>query len=189
MLVRDNPDRIRIAFDDHRLVANADLLLPATLARHLGLRELVDHHFDLGGATGRANTGDKLLTLVASELVVGDFIYDADARRSDSLRSRQRSQGAIHPGHIPAQHPLGPRPPTQPGEPPVAGSGLTATLNSDGEQTPELYDGRTLRRGNGQSPRPWNGQTPRREDRREPRRSKCEGRLWSRQSGGVPERN
>ena len=33
---QNNPDRIRILFDDHRLVANADLLLPATLARHLG---------------------------------------------------------------------------------------------------------------------------------------------------------
>ena len=60
MLPRNHPDRIRIVFDDHRLVANAGLLLPATLARHLGLRELVDHHLDLGGAPGRANTGDKL---------------------------------------------------------------------------------------------------------------------------------
>ena len=51
---QNNPDRIRILFDDHRLVANAGLLLPATLARHLGLRELVDHHLDLGGAPGRA---------------------------------------------------------------------------------------------------------------------------------------
>ena len=56
MLPRNQPDRIRIVFDDHRLVANAGLLLPATLARHLGLRELVDHHLDLGGAPGRANT-------------------------------------------------------------------------------------------------------------------------------------
>ena len=32
---RNHPDRIRIAFDDHRLVNNAGLLLPATLARHL----------------------------------------------------------------------------------------------------------------------------------------------------------
>ena len=62
MLPRNHPDRIRIVFDDHRLVANAGLLLPATLARHLGLRELVDHHLDLGGAPGRANTGDKLTT-------------------------------------------------------------------------------------------------------------------------------
>ena len=63
MLPQNKPDRIRILFDDHRLVANAGLLLPATLARHLGLRELVDHHLDLGGAPGRANTGDKMLTL------------------------------------------------------------------------------------------------------------------------------
>ena len=37
MLPRNHPDRIKIAFDDHRLVANAGLLLPATLALHLGL--------------------------------------------------------------------------------------------------------------------------------------------------------
>ena len=30
MLPRNQPDRIRIVFDDHRLVANAGLLLPAT---------------------------------------------------------------------------------------------------------------------------------------------------------------
>ena len=59
MLAHNNPDRIRIAFDDHHLVANAGLLLPATLARHLGLRELVDRHLDLGGAPGRANTGGQ----------------------------------------------------------------------------------------------------------------------------------
>ena len=30
MLPQNKPDRIRILFDDHRLVANAGLLLPAT---------------------------------------------------------------------------------------------------------------------------------------------------------------
>ena len=79
MLPQNKPDRIRILFDDHRLVANAGLLLPATLARHLGLRELVDHHLDLGGAPGRANTVDKMLTLVASALAGGACIDDADA--------------------------------------------------------------------------------------------------------------
>ena len=82
MLPRNHPDRIRIVFDDHRLVANAGLLLPATLARHLGLRELVDHHLDLGGAPGRANTGDKLMTLVASAMAGGDCIDDADVLRT-----------------------------------------------------------------------------------------------------------
>ena len=84
MLPQNKPDRIRILFDDHRLVANAGLLVPATLARHLGLRELVDHHLDLGGAPGRANTGDikRMLTLVASALAGGDCIDDADALRA-----------------------------------------------------------------------------------------------------------
>ena len=82
MLPLDHPDRIQIAFDDHRLVANAGLLLPVTLAQHLGLRELVDNHVDLGDAPGRANAGDKMLTLVASALVGGDCIDDADALRA-----------------------------------------------------------------------------------------------------------
>ena len=82
MLSCNHPDRIRIVFDDHRLVANAGLLLPATLAQHLGLGELVDHHLNLGSAPGRANTGDKMLTLVASALAGGDCIDDADALRA-----------------------------------------------------------------------------------------------------------
>ena len=82
MLPRNHPDRIQIAFDDHRLVANAGLLLPVTLAQHLGLRELVDHHLDLGDAPGRANAGDKMMTLVASALAGGDCIDDADALRA-----------------------------------------------------------------------------------------------------------
>ena len=42
MLPRNDLDRIQITFDDHRLVANAGLILPTTLARHLGLLQLVD---------------------------------------------------------------------------------------------------------------------------------------------------
>ena len=52
VLLRNHPDRIQISFDNHRLVTNAGLLPPATLARHLGLRELVDHHHEPGGAPG-----------------------------------------------------------------------------------------------------------------------------------------
>ena len=82
MLPRNHPDRIRIAFDDHRLVANAGLILPATLARRLGLPQLVHNHLDLGNAPGRANTGDKMMTLVASALAGGDCIDDADVLRT-----------------------------------------------------------------------------------------------------------
>ena len=87
MLPRNHPDRIRIAFDDPRLVANAGLMLPATLALHLGLSELVDRHLNLGDTPGRANTGDKLMTLVASALAGGDCIDDADALRSGGTAS------------------------------------------------------------------------------------------------------
>ena len=78
MLSRNHPDRIQITFDDRRLVANAGLLLPATLARHLGLPELVQQRLDLGDAPGRANAGDKMMTLVASALAGGDCIDDAE---------------------------------------------------------------------------------------------------------------
>ena len=84
MLPRNHPGRIRVSFDDHRLVANAGLLLPASLALRLGLGELVDRHVDLGDAPGRANPGDKLMTLVASALAGGDCIDDAEALRSGS---------------------------------------------------------------------------------------------------------
>ena len=63
-------------------MADAGLLLPATLAQHLGLRELVDGHLDLGDKPGRAHVGDKLLTLVFSALAGGDCIDDADALRA-----------------------------------------------------------------------------------------------------------
>ena len=75
-------DRLETAFDDGRLVANAGLLLPATLAQHLGLQELVDAHVDLGAVPGRANAGDKVVTLVASALAGGDCIDDAAALRA-----------------------------------------------------------------------------------------------------------
>ena len=82
MLPRNHPDRIQIAFDDHRLVANAGLILPSTVALHLGLSQLVDRRLDLGDAPGRANTGDKLMMLVASALAGGDCIDDADVLRT-----------------------------------------------------------------------------------------------------------
>ncbi len=71
-----------MTFDDERLVANAGLMLPATLAQHLGLRELFDEHVDLGDAAGRANVGHKAMTLVHSALAGGDSIDDADVLRS-----------------------------------------------------------------------------------------------------------
>ena len=67
MLPRHHPDRTQITFDDRRLVNNAGLLLPATLALHLGR------------APGLANTGDKMMTLVASARAGGNCTSGAPA--------------------------------------------------------------------------------------------------------------
>ena len=75
-------DRVETVFDGTQLVADAGLLLPATLAQHLGLKGLVDEHLNLGAKAGTANPGDKLLTLVLSALAGGDCIDDANALRA-----------------------------------------------------------------------------------------------------------
>ena len=59
MLPPSEPDRIRIAFDDHRLVSNAGLILPVTLAQRLGLGELVGNHLDLGECAGAGEHGGQ----------------------------------------------------------------------------------------------------------------------------------
>ena len=87
MLPLEHLDRIQISFDDPRLVANAGLVLPATLALHLGLPQLVQEHLDLGDAPGRANPSDKMPTLVASALAGGDCIDDADVLRAGGTAS------------------------------------------------------------------------------------------------------
>ena len=126
MLPPERPDRIYVAFDDHRLVANAGLVLPVTLAHHLGLCELVDHHVDLGDAPGRANAGDKMLTLAASALAGGDCIDDADALRAGGT---EQVLGCVIKapstlGTFLRSFRWGPRPPVGSGEPRAAGPSL-----------------------------------------------------------------
>ena len=75
------PDQLDICFDDTHAVANAGLLLPATLAQRLGLEQAADALIDLGDRPGAAHPGRKLLTLVHSMLAGGDCIDDADLLR------------------------------------------------------------------------------------------------------------
>jgi len=129
-------DRVDAAFDGTQLVADAGLLLPATLTLHLGLKQLVERHLDLGRKPGQANRGDKLLTLVLSALAGGDCIDDADALRAGGterilgfrvkapstlgtfLRHRHGQDAATAPVRSRrAAHPLGP-----PDHAPPAGS-------------------------------------------------------------------
>lgn len=81
-----NLTRLAIDFDAPSLVANAGLLLPATLAERLGLRGLVDQHVKLSAA-GAPNAGRKALTVIASLLVGGDCIDDVDVLRKANAQA------------------------------------------------------------------------------------------------------
>ena len=80
-------DAIEVIFDDPRLVADAGLIQPATLAQHLGLGELFDTHVDLSATPGRANIGHKAMTVIHSALAGGDSIDDCDALRAGATRA------------------------------------------------------------------------------------------------------
>jgi hypothetical protein len=74
-------DQLDICFDDTRAIANAGLLLPATLAQRLGIEQAADQVIDLGDRAGAHRPGRKLLTLVHAMLAGGDCIDDADLLR------------------------------------------------------------------------------------------------------------
>lgn len=72
-----------MSFDDDRLVASAGLIAPATLAQHLGLKELFfETHVDLGDMPGRANVGHKAMTVIHAVLAGADSIDDCGVLRA-----------------------------------------------------------------------------------------------------------
>jgi hypothetical protein len=75
-------DRVEAMFDDETLVADAGLIVPATLMVRLGLEALVDQTLRLVGRVGGARPGRKVLTLVAAILAGGSHIDHADRLRA-----------------------------------------------------------------------------------------------------------
>jgi len=75
-------DRLRVEFDDERAVANAGLLLPATVAGRLEIEQLVDETVDLGDRPGAARPGPKVLTLCHAMLLGADSIDGCDVLRT-----------------------------------------------------------------------------------------------------------
>jgi hypothetical protein len=69
-------DQLDSCFDDTHAVANAGLLLAATLAQRLGIEQAADALIDLGERAGAAHPGRKLLTLVHTMIAGGDCIDD-----------------------------------------------------------------------------------------------------------------
>lgn len=77
-------DRVRATFDDESLVADAGLILVATLVARLGLESLIDTTVKLVGRVGGARPGRKVLTLVHAMLADADCIDDANRLRAGS---------------------------------------------------------------------------------------------------------
>jgi hypothetical protein len=71
-----------VVFDDERAVANAGVMLPALLARRLGIEQLVDETVCLGDRPGAANPGRKVMTMVSAMALGADCIEDCDLLRS-----------------------------------------------------------------------------------------------------------
>src|ERR671923_2670298 len=79
-----SPSGLAVAFDDDHAVANAGLLLPATLAERLDIEAVIDELVDLGDRPGAHRPGRKVLTLIHALMVGGDCIDDADLLRTGS---------------------------------------------------------------------------------------------------------
>ena len=80
-------DRIHATFDDDNLVANAGLLLPATLVERLGVESLINSTVRLDGCVGGAMPGRKVLTLMNTMLAGGSHIDHADMLRAGASKS------------------------------------------------------------------------------------------------------
>ena len=77
-------DGLEVVFDDGSLVADAGLLLAGTVMHRLGLEALIDNTVRLDGRVAGSGAGRKVLSLVASMLVGGRCIDDAQRLRSGS---------------------------------------------------------------------------------------------------------
>ena len=75
-------DRIDAAFDDPNLVANAGLLLVATLSARLGMEAVIDSTLRLVGRVGGARPGRKVLTLVHAMVAGATHIDHTDVLRA-----------------------------------------------------------------------------------------------------------
>ena len=79
-------DRVSVSFDDPNLVANAGLLLVATLGVRLEVEALVNAVVRLSGRVGGSGPGRKVMTLVAAIVAGGSHIDHADILRSGGTR-------------------------------------------------------------------------------------------------------
>jgi hypothetical protein len=77
-------DRVVVTFDEPNLVANAGLVLVATLVKRLGLEMLIDTTVGLGRRAGGFRPGRKVLTLVHAMVAGASHIDHANVLRAGS---------------------------------------------------------------------------------------------------------
>jgi hypothetical protein len=75
-----------VTFDEPNLVANAGLILVATLVVRLGLERLINGSVDLSGRVGGALPGRKVLTLVHAMVAGASHIDHADMLRAGATQ-------------------------------------------------------------------------------------------------------
>jgi hypothetical protein len=80
-------DSAGVEFDDERLIANAGLILLATLSKRLGLEQMVDKMVRLGERAGAASPGRKVLTLIHAVAAGADSIDDTDVLRAGATEA------------------------------------------------------------------------------------------------------
>jgi len=80
-------DRIDVTFDDPNLVANAGLILVATLSARLGLEALINQTVHLSGRVSGALPGRKILTLIHTMVAGGSHIDHADMLRAGATQA------------------------------------------------------------------------------------------------------
>ena len=102
-------DRVEVSFDDPNLVANAGLLLTATVADRLGLEALIDAAVKLGGRVGGARPGRKVLTLSHAMIAGGTHIDHADMLRAGSTAAvfGASGDGPVDVGDVPRSFTFG----------------------------------------------------------------------------------
>jgi hypothetical protein len=90
MVQDDEPvglDGLRVEFDDERVVADAGVMLVATLAKRLGIEALTADLVRLrGDRPGAANAGRKVMALLFAMMLGADSIDDTDVLRAGRTR-------------------------------------------------------------------------------------------------------
>src|SRR3954465_7959973 len=95
------PDGVRVCFDDERVVADAGVMLVATLARRLGVEALAGRLVRLRrDRSGAANAGRKVMALLYAMVLGADSIDDTGVLRAGRT-------GRLLGGWIPAPSTLG----------------------------------------------------------------------------------